>query len=806
MAAEVAPTNPPSATATGNAAAPRVRSLGPNRTQKMLQNNQPSFRLQALVGRHGGSNKVSSSSNNNNNGENNSIGIPRATRSNNSSFRVPRHNSSRNLLHGSWHNHNNNNTNNNNNSGVGLFHSSSISGASGSFPDFGNSIRITDLEDSYNSAMFGGDNSSSVLLDVASATTCSSVSRWGQQSVKFRANNFVASQDASLEAHYHVGNLLGEGGFGEVYQCTHIQSGEERAVKVIAKHEDHDSMDEENAKLIAEFDIVKDLDHPNILRLYALYESDSHFFLVTDLYTGGELYDELEEFGRFNEDDAALLMNNVLSCLNYCHNKKLAHRDLKPENILLEGNKNFEDLKIIDFGLAAYGDNFTELEGSTYYMSPQVIEGNYNHKCDIWSVGVIAYVCLAGFAPFDGEEEQDVVQSILCGKVDFEDSTWDDVSEEAMDFIAYLLTYEEENRPTAGEALQHPWLQGIRQRNNRGCEKRRESTKMTLGNLQNFQANSKLKQCVCSLIASQFLKKHEKEEIDTVFRSLDHDCDGKLTREDVETSYKEFFGRSLSEEDIDSMFAQVNFSGSGAIEYSEFVVASLMEKNLVDDFKLMAAFKIFDKENKGYIDVDDLKEVLDLDDDMDGYILNVIVRQVDDNGDGKISFDEFKDMMFSTSVIPPKPAKTPSRSRKVKRTDTDKISNRSSSSGGVEGAAGVTGNAANSSLSSATQSHSTTHSMRNKVFVTSRGNRSTCSSNVSLLSADSLVDSFASSANFTITEEDLMDDSSRKPAAQHDRPQQRQHSDDMSFNSESNMSFAAVYQAIDEKTKQQPRL
>ena len=784
-------TNNPTPTAA--AATPRVRSLGPNRTQTMLQNNQPSFRVQALVGRHGG--------NHNNASNANDMSLPRATKSNsNSSFRVPRLNSSRKLLGSSWHN---SSTSHN-----GGLHSSSISG---SIPDFGNSIRITDLEDSSASCMFldhsngynnhnnnnnPHSNSNNHLLEVGSTTS----SRWGQQSVKFRANNFVASQNASLDAHYHVGELLGEGGFGEVYQCTHIQSGEDqRAVKVIAKHE---SSAEENVKLIAEFDIVKDLDHPNILRLYALYESDSHFFLVTDLYAGGELYDELEEFGRFNEDDAALLMNQVLSCLNYCHHKKLAHRDLKPENILLEGNKNFEDLKIIDFGLAAYGDHYTELEGSTYYMSPQVIEGHYNHKCDIWSVGVIAYVCLAGFAPFDGETEQDVIQSILCGKVDFEDSTWDDVSEEAMDFIAYLLTYEEEHRPTAGEALQHPWLQGIRQRNNRSCSKRRESTKMSLGNLQTFQANSKLKQCVCSLIASQFLKKHEKEEIDTVFRSLDHDCDGKLTREDVETSYKEFFGRTLSKEDLDSMFAQVNFSGSGAIEYSEFVVASLMEKNLIDDFKLMAAFKIFDKKNKGYIDVEDLKQVLDLDDDMDGYILNVIVRQVDDNGDGKISFDEFKDMMFCTAVIPPKP----SNKGRLRRSDTDKHSNVSSEGGGtpVVGATSSTATpyAAGSSLSSAAQSQSTHHSLRNRVVV--RGNRSTCSSNISLLSADSI--SMASSAAFTITEEDLMDDSIPKPARggrQSRQQQQQQQSDDMSFNSISNMSFAHVYQMFDDKNKQQ---
>lgn len=658
------------------------------------------------------------------------------------SFRVPpRHVSSRRLLNMSLHG----------SSANGFLQNSSITG---SIPDFGHSIRITDLEDS---ASMLGETSTHTFGSTAS-------SKWGQQSVKFRANRFVENNKSeSLERHYAVGDLLGEGGFGEVYQCTHLQSGEPRAVKVIAKHITH----AENAKVIAEFDIIKNLDHPNILKLYALYESETHFFLVTDLYAGGELYDELEEFGRFNEDDAALLMNNMLSCLNYCHKKNLAHRDLKPENVLLEANKNFEDLKIIDFGLAAFGDRFTELEGSTYYMSPQVIEGNYNCKCDIWSTGVIAYVCMAGFAPFDGGDEQEVIQSILCGRVDFEDPTWDDVSEDAMDFIAYLLTYEEENRPTAEEALQHPWLQQIRQRRDVHCAKRRESTRMSLHNLQSFRANSKLKQCVCSLIASQFLKKHEKEEIDAVFRSLDHDCDGKLTRQDVETSYQQFMGKPFSPEDLEAMFDQVNFSGSGAIEYSEFVVASLMEKNLIDDFKLMAAFKIFDKENKGYISVENLKEVLELEDDMEGYILNVIVRQVDDNGDGKISFDEFKDMMFSNAVIPPKPS---SNKRSGYRSGT------SSSS---------TISAANSS-----------GSLRNKVVGNTRSNRSNCSSTLS-------VESFSmagSAGNMTITEDLFEDDSVGRKHKQ--RAQEVQAAvrdvDDMSV---SNASFGHVFDMIGGKIK-----
>lgn len=256
-----------------------------------------------------------------------------------------------------------------------------------SFVSFGASIRISGDE---SLASFGDMDRSD--MSMSNSNSSQNYRRWGGRSVKFSAKNFVAQKQESLEDHYIVGELLGEGGFGEVFACTHIQSREERAVKVILKSED----EAENLTVIEEFDIVKDLDHPNILKMYALFESETHFFLITDLYAGGELYEELEECGRFEEEEAALLMNNVLSCINYCHKKGLIHRDLKPENILLEDNKDFDDLKVIDFGLSEYGERFTELQGSSYYVSPQVVKGDYTCKADVFSIGVIAYVCLAG--------------------------------------------------------------------------------------------------------------------------------------------------------------------------------------------------------------------------------------------------------------------------------------------------------------------------------------------------------------------------------------------------------------------------
>ena len=225
-----------------------------------------------------------------------------------------------------------------------------------------------------------------------------------------------------------------------------------------------------------------------------MYETKSHFFIVTDLYSGGDLFSDLEDNGVFTEDDASQLMNTVFTCMNYCHKRNLVHLDMKPENVLLSGRgKDYRDVKIIDFGLAQYqpqSQKLTSLEGSSYYISPQVIQRCYSGaKSDVWSCGVICHVLLAGYAPFDGDTYSQVLKEIVVGEFNFEEEAWDDVSEEAkvrgsyirkspilcgqlltlyfllcnlsntlQDFISYCLTYEEDKLPSAQQALMHPFL------------------------------------------------------------------------------------------------------------------------------------------------------------------------------------------------------------------------------------------------------------------------------------------------------------------------------------------------------------
>lgn len=356
--------------------------------------------------------------------------------------------------------------------------------------------------------------------------------------------------------------------------------------------------------------------------------------------------------GYFDERDVAVIINQVLGCINYCHANGIAHRDLKPENILLaDATMNLDDVKIIDFGLASVFDDmeesrFNDKVGSCYYIAPEVLDGNFGPKCDVWSCGVIAYILLAGEAPFDGDDDQEIVDAVYEGSFDFVGDLWDDVSDECKDFVSWLLTYDEEDRPTAEEALMHPWLEKTRSRSCKGLQDREcKATTNYLTNLEHFSADSKLKQATCAFIASQLIMKHEKDVIDEIFRAIDTACDGKLSKGELKAGFANFLGRSLSDDEVDYIFENVNYSCSGAIEYSEFIVASIT----LDEERLLATFNEFDRSKEGVLTTTDLKRALGLGDgpEADKYV-DKILKQIDTGHTGFISFEE-----FVAAMIPP---------------------------------------------------------------------------------------------------------------------------------------------------------
>jgi len=471
------------------------------------------------------------------------------------------------------------------------------------------------------------------------------------------AKNFVTRRLGTISDDYEMGAQLGAGGFGEVFLCKHKSTGMERAVKIIPRSKWADESDD--AAVIKEFDILKELDHPNILKQVEMMIDDTNYYIVTEICRGGELFDEIQEWGNFTEEDAAEVIRTLLGAINYCHKLNIVHRDLKPENILLEEGKELAEIKVIDFGLAKIleKDEFLhDMAGSIYYIAPEVLEGSHSLKCDIWSVGVIAYVLLGGYAPFDGHSESDIKEEILSGEFDFDDEVWEDVSDLCKDFIATLLEYDPKVRPTAEEALKHPFMEQDRIAFAERL-KLRESVTMraseALRNLELFDAQSKLKQATCAFIASQLVLKEEKKKIDELFRALDIQNNGRLAKDDVRTGYKTVFGKDLEQKKLDEMFKRVDYDNTGYIEYSEFVIATMNEKDLLSNDKLKHAFNIFDADGSGYISKDELVGVLTyfetVDRDLDSDAINRIVQQVDGDDDGLIDYEEFTAMMFKTA-------------------------------------------------------------------------------------------------------------------------------------------------------------
>lgn len=263
-----------------------------------------------------------------------------------------------------------------------------------------------------------------------------------------------------IEEVYTIGREIGTGGFSTVHEATRKSDQTKYAVKCIKKQQ----IEGEDIKLLKrEIQIMKQLDHPNILKLYEVYEDDEKFYLVMELVQGKELFDKIVERGQYSEKDAAHIVRQILSAVEYLHKNDIAHRDLKPENLLSAGSAEKEVIKIADFG---FSKNFGEEKlmtscGSPGYVAPEVLTcESYDKSVDMWSVGVILYILLCGYPPFYADNAPALFKKIMDVQYDFDDPSWEDVSEEAKQLIEHLLVKEPEKRFTASQCLGHSWVTG----------------------------------------------------------------------------------------------------------------------------------------------------------------------------------------------------------------------------------------------------------------------------------------------------------------------------------------------------------
>ncbi|XP_014034887.1 calcium/calmodulin-dependent protein kinase type II subunit gamma isoform X11 [Salmo salar] len=259
---------------------------------------------------------------------------------------------------------------------------------------------------------------------------------------------------------YQLYEELGKGAFSVVRRCVKKSSGQEFAAKIINTKKlsarDHQKLDREAR-------ICRLLKHSNIVRLHDSISEEGFHYLVFDLVTGGELFEDIVAREYYSEADASQCINQILESVQHIHQHDIVHRDLKPENLLLASKMKGAAVKLADFGLAieVQGDQqaWFGFAGTPGYLSPEVLRKDpYGKPVDIWACGVILYILLVGYPPFWDEDQHKLYQQIKAGAYDFPSPEWDTVTPEAKNLINQMLTINPSKRITADQALKHPWI------------------------------------------------------------------------------------------------------------------------------------------------------------------------------------------------------------------------------------------------------------------------------------------------------------------------------------------------------------
>jgi calcium/calmodulin-dependent protein kinase I len=296
---------------------------------------------------------------------------------------------------------------------------------------------------------------------------------------------------------YRLKGVLGTGAFSTVREGFHRSSNTVSfAVKCINRKK---LSEEDEAALLDEVSILKEMKHENIIRLFDFFEEPSTYYLVMERMRGGELFDRIVAKAYYNEKEARDTCKIVLEAVCYCHENHVAHRDLKPENLLLLSDMDDSAVKIADFGFAkkVYEPNsLTTQCGTPGYVAPEILEGTaYDQRADMWSVGVILYILLGGYPPFIESTQRDLFRKIRKGDYEFHEEYWGTVSSEAKELISSLLTVDRTVRLTADEALENAWILGD------DAKLAQRDLGDNLNKLRNFNGKRKFRAAVSTVLA-----------------------------------------------------------------------------------------------------------------------------------------------------------------------------------------------------------------------------------------------------------------------------------------------------------------
>jgi len=503
--------------------------------------------------------------------------------------------------------------------------------------------------------------------------------------IKLSSKNFIVQRTNNVYDIYEKICPLGKGAYGSVYKVSRKNSGTRliiRALKEISK-ESMNVNPENEEEIRNEIEILKNIDHPNIMKIFEFFEDDKNIYLINEFCGGGDIAHIHDKYGLFPEFFLKYIMFQVFLAIAFLHSNKVVHGDIKRENIafvyegkinekeeydelfnrifndkeiqyelsyslgtdnlsenaknLLKEISNFE-MKILDFGSAKMKKKVKEklsgVTGTIFYCSPEVVKDRYDFECDEWACGVMMYILLTGYPPFLGDNEEEVFQNILDKEINLNVPELKTVSDSCKDLINKLLNKDYKNRIKAEEALKHEFFKTGINVSNLLKGKFKENTEILKKffineNWKKVKKTSKFRNMVIAYIALNFSEPNEERKARQIFMEISGGNKHFLITKDTFVSRMELIFKGLTKEEIETLYYSIDENSTGNIEYEELIRALSNKEKLLCDKNLKEAFSFFDKDNSGYISWNEIAEIIYPDGEIPKDIIKEFLKEID---------------------------------------------------------------------------------------------------------------------------------------------------------------------------------
>ena len=504
--------------------------------------------------------------------------------------------------------------------------------------------------------------------------------------IPVRRNSLVLERSMSPIDFYEELETIGSGAFGLVKKvCLKSNPDAIRVMKIISKSNFLKGINDAN--LVEEIYILKNLDHPNIMKLYEFYVDKKNFYIISEFFDQGDLLTKLEKLGSMNQIVVKFIMEQIFNAIAYLHSKGVLHGDIKLENVMLytttkkanhrftminkklDMHKSIErdlnnyfkkdsknkktkrvvddmtnyEIKLIDFGCSRLFSKKKHKKisgriGTSLYCSPEVVKDLYDEKCDEWSCGVVMYILLTGNAPFPGETEEEIFEKIKKCDYNFDNPKFNEVSENCKDLIKKLLEPDINKRIKASDALKHPFF--IEEFNpNKALTENKDLS--VLNNIYNIKpCKSKFHEAITAFLCVNYINKDEEKRLREVFRYIDKEGKNFLSKKSIDNCLKEN-GYLVTKDKLDYIIKSFDSDSNGTIEYQEFLRGICNKETLFNNNNLKSAFDCIDEGRKGYITANDIRNFIFQQKDVNDKMFSEYLNQFGMKFEDKLNYDDF---------------------------------------------------------------------------------------------------------------------------------------------------------------------